>query len=202
MIKLPKYFFLFLLLSLCTWSAHAQKSLSSAQDIFSYSSSARTIALKPTPKAIMWRSVILPGLGQITNKHYWKVPIFYAGFAGTIYYFSISRTQYLDFKQAYIFRTDNDPSTIDNYDPVNGNAEIKYTSENQLKYLRDLHRRNMEVSVILTAGIYALNILDAYVSAHLREFDISDDLTMSLNTPFIYIRDNQKYFYSGFTLTF
>jgi len=108
----------------------------------------------------------------------------------------------MDFKQAFIYRTDNDPSTIDVYDPLYGTSQVRYSSENQLKYLRDLYRRNTEISVIITAGIYALNILDAYVSAHLRSFDISDDLSFSLGLPNIYRIKDSYFFASGLTLTF
>ena len=158
-------------------------------------------SLRPSPKAIMIRSAIIPGLGQISNRQIWKVPLFYSGFAASVYFLSFSRASYLDFRQAFIYRTDGDPNTIDVYDPVHGTASDRY-NETQLKFYRDQNRRNMELAVIITAGIYAFNVLDAFVSAHLRDFDISEDLSISLNIPSVFVYNNNTFFNTGITLKF
>ena len=71
-------------------------------------------------------------------------------------------------------RTDGNPQTIDIHDPLSSSNSEKY-NEAQLKIIRDFYHRNLEVTILATAGVYVLNLLDAYISAHLLDFDISDD---------------------------
>lgn len=149
----------------------------------------------------MYKSLILPGWGQISNRQYWKVPVIYAGFAASIYSLDFANKHYQDFRKAYVFRTDKDSATIDKYDPSLINGEPKY-SEQQLKIARDYYRRNLEISVMITAGIYILNVIDAYVSSELLKFDMSDDLSIQFLPPVISDFRRQKYFYSGINLTF
>jgi len=126
--------------------------------------------LKHSPQKAAFLSACLPGLGQAYNKKYWKIPIVYAGI-GTITVLAISNTNnYNDFKLAYKYRTDNDPLTIDNY--VN-----KYQKEDLLT-IKNYYRRNLEFTYIIGFAIYALNIIDATVDAHLFEFDMSDDISL------------------------
>jgi len=132
-----------------------------------------------TPKRTMIASAIIPGSGQIINKQWWKTPIVYAGLGACFYYFSYSRNKYISFRDAYIFRTDNDPSTIDIYDPLGGSYKYRYPEASQLKYYRDSYRRDLEFSLILTTGVYLLNIIDAYVGAHLKNFDIDDNFAIN-----------------------
>jgi hypothetical protein len=154
------------------------------------------------PKASMYKSLILPGFGQAANRQYWKIPVLYACFAVCIYSIDFANTYYQDFKTAYIKRMDGDSNTIDKYDPLNLTSnELKYTPE-QLKSARDYYRRNLELSVIVTAGFYFLNVIDAYVSAHLLNFDISDDLSIQLSVPVIYNYRNQNILMNGVVLKF
>ena len=122
-------------------------------------------------------SMILPGLGQAYNKKYWKMPIIYAGVAGLIYSIGFADKRYRDYREAYIMRTDTSASTIDKYDPQLINEERKY-SEEMLLELKGYYRKNRDLSYIGMAGLYLMNIIDAYVDAHFFNFDISDDLTL------------------------
>lgn len=131
------------------------------------------------PKTSTIASAIIPGTGQILNGQWYKTPFIYAGLGTCYYFFNTNRLNYLDFKEAYLLRTDNNPLTIDKYDPVNGTAKDRYEKATQLKSLRDYYRRNLELSLIATTGVYILNIIDAYVSAHLRSFDRMDDIGFS-----------------------
>ena len=143
-------------------------------------------SLKPkhSPKMATIMSACLPGLGQIYNKKYWKVPVIYAGL-GTLGYFLITNRQYyLEFKKAYQYRTDGDSTTIDKY------ANTTATPD-QLKQYRDYYRSNLELTVILTTGLYLINIIDATVDAHLFNFDVSDKLALNW-TPYIHT-DNYAY---------
>lgn len=118
-------------------------------------------------------STCLPGLGQIYNRKYWKVPIIYAGFGVLGYLIAFNTSYYLDFKCAYV-------------ESVNGNTNGNYAdlvnryTQSELISSREYYRRNLEISILVTALWYILNILDATVDAHLYSFNISKNLTMKL----------------------
>ncbi|MBI3501693.1 MAG: hypothetical protein HY063_07850 [Bacteroidetes bacterium] len=124
-----------------------------------------------SPKKAMIFSAVIPGLGQAYNKKYWKIPIVYATMGSTIYFFDFNNKLYRQYKQAYIYKTDNDPNTIDLY---------PYYDETQLKEQVAYYRRYRDLSVILTSLFYTLNIVDAYVDAQLKTFDVSDNLSMKI----------------------
>ena len=128
-------------------------------------------------------STIFPGAGQIYNKSYWRVPIVIGGLASTIYTIDWNNRGYQRFKTAYSLKVDyeKDPSKYPNGAPDEFRGA--YTSS-FLKNLKDSYRRNRDLCIILTAGVYLLNILDAHVDAHLQDYDISDDLTMNLEPYF------------------
>lgn len=124
-------------------------------------------------------ATICPGAGQIYNKSYWRVPIVLGGFATTIYCVDWNNRGYQRFKKAYRLRADYDKNP-GNYpggstDEFNGRYSATF-----LKNLRDSYRRNRDLCLILTAGMYVLQIVDAHVDAHLRDYDISDDLSMNV----------------------
>ena len=128
-------------------------------------------------------STICPGAGQLYNKSYWRVPIVIGGFATTIYCIDWNNRGYQRFKKAYRLRFDYDehPELYPNgsQDEFNGRYASSF-----LKNLRNSYRRNRDLCIILTAGIYILQIVDAHVDAHLRDYDISDDLSVEV-TPMI-----------------
>jgi hypothetical protein len=128
-------------------------------------------------------STICPGAGQLYNKSYWRVPIVIGGFATTIYCVDWNNRGYQRFKKAYRLRFDYDehPELYPNgsQDEFNGRYASSF-----LKNLRNSYRRNRDLCIILTAGIYILQIVDAHVDAHLRDYDISDDLSVEV-TPMI-----------------
>ncbi len=136
------------------------------------------VKVRHSPAKAAMYSGVLPGLGQAYNKKYWKIPIVYAGFAGLGYWISYNSRNYRDFRDAYRIRLDDDPNTIDRYDGQYSN--------NDLKTLKDFHKRNLDLSCILTAVWYAIGIIDATVDAHLFEFDISDNLSMKVQPVFDY----------------
>jgi hypothetical protein len=135
-------------------------------------------------KATMY-SAVLPGLGQIYNKKYFKVPIIYGGFIGLGYYIAFNNTRYLKFKQAYYDLNDNNPLTK-SYETTYPNASWDYTDKSNYDQYNqtfidniDYWRRNRDILIISTVGLYLLNILDANVDANFIDFDISEDLTMN-----------------------
>jgi len=123
----------------------------------------------PTKATIM--SACLPGLGQIYNRKYWKVPIIYAGFGVMTYFIYTNADEYLDFRCAYIESVNG---------ITNGNYEdlvARYTQQELLSAV-EYYRRNLEISVLITALWYVLNIVDATVDAHLFTYNISENLTL------------------------
>jgi hypothetical protein len=118
-------------------------------------------------------STMLPGLGQIYNGDYWKLPIIYGGLAFTGYLIDFNNQQYNRFRTAYDILKDGDPDTVDEF---NG----RYTEAN-LKYYRDSYRRSRDYAILFTALVYVLNIVDANVFAHLKDFDVNDNLSLHIN---------------------
>lgn len=125
-------------------------------------------------------ATICPGAGQIYNKSYWRVPIVIGGFATTIYCIDWNNRGYQRFKKAYRLRYDHElhPELYPNgsQDEFGGRYASSF-----LKNLRNSYRRNRDLCIILTAGIYLLQIMDAHVDAHMRDYDISDDLSVDIN---------------------
>jgi hypothetical protein len=123
----------------------------------------------PTKATIM--SACLPGLGQVYNKKYWKVPVLYAGFGLMTYFIYTNADQYLNYKCAYIESADG------NLNGSYSDLTQKYSTDDLLSN-REYYRRNLEISILITVVWYALNILDATVDAHLYTFNISENLTL------------------------
>lgn len=127
------------------------------------------------PKKATIYSAVLPGLGQAYNKKYWKIPIVYAGI-GTIFYFAdMNGDSYRDYRDAFDYKSG---LTTDVDDEIKSIAS-RYSSENLIT-IRDYYRRNMELSWIIMAVWYGVNIIDACVDAHFFEYDIGDDLTLKV----------------------
>lgn len=125
-------------------------------------------------------SAILPGLGQIKNKQIIKVPIIYAGLGTTLAIALYNQSQYIDLRDAYRIRIDGDSTTIDVYDINCGSGEVPLSNQRLLTF-RDEYKRDRDFFLILTGLVYGLNIIDAYVFAHLKSFEIDDNLTLKPN---------------------
>lgn len=126
----------------------------------------------PIPKRSALYSAILPGWGQVYNKQYWKLGLV-AGGAGVATGFIIfNNNQYQKYRNAYIARIDNDPTTVDEFVGLYQNED--------LNSLQKEYRQYLEYTVVFTFVGYTLNILDAYVGANLKSFDITDDISMQV----------------------
>ena len=130
-------------------------------------------------------STIFPGAGQVYNKSYWRVPIIIGGMASTIYTIDWNNRGYQRFRTAYSLKVDYEKNP-DKY--PNGAADEFHGaySSTFLKNLKNSYRRNRDMCILLTAGVYLLQIMDAHVDSHLQDFDISDDLSMNLEPYFGY----------------
>lgn len=136
----------------------------------------------PSPDRAVWMSALLPGLGQIYNRRYWKLPIVIGGFMGLGYATSWNNRQLQDYTQAYRDLTDSDPSTKSymNFFPPNTKEEDldKTWLTSVMQSRRDFYRRNRDLCIICCVGLYLLCMVDAYVDASLAHFDISPDLSI------------------------
>ena len=132
---------------------------------------------RPAKAAIM--SACLPGLGQIYNRKWWKVPIVYAGIGGIGYFSYRNFSEYRSYLHAYEYKTGDLPEgvTLTDYETQLAN---KY-AEGQLQTYKESYRRNFELFTILTVAWYGLNIIDAVVDGHLYTYDISDDLSINVD---------------------
>lgn len=131
-------------------------------------------------KATMF-SAVVPGLGQVYNEKYWKLPIIYGLTGVFIYAFDFNNEQYNKYKNAY---ADFEAEKIDRFEG--------YTDKDIILRLKDSYRRNRDLNVIAMAGIYMLNVIDATVDAHLFDYDISDDLSLNIQPSLMRSIDNQN----------
>ena len=134
--------------------------------------------LKPVhdPRKATLRSALIPGWGQAYNKQYWKIPLVYAivGIpAGTYVY---NNKWYKKSKFAYELRINKDSANFGKIDP-----KLQVLSTESLRFYRNEFRRSRDYSVLYTLLAWGLNVVDATVSGHLKEFDVSDDLSVTIN---------------------
>jgi hypothetical protein len=121
-------------------------------------------------KAIMYAAV-LPGLGQVYNKKYWKLPLVYGGFIGFGYGISFYQDAYTKYKADLFDVLESD---------VPGAVSPDGLNEEQLRRQVDKMRRERDFFIILMAGMYLLQMVDAHVDAHLKEFDLNPNLHVRL----------------------
>jgi hypothetical protein len=130
-----------------------------------------------TPKKAAIRSAILPGLGQIYNRKYWKVPLVYAAIGIPSAILAYNLTWYKRTREAYtILTTGGDPSGI--HPKLQG--YVLYNNTSGLQVLRNQFRRDVDYSILFVALFWGLNVVDASVDAHLKSFDVSPDLSLRM----------------------
>lgn len=128
-----------------------------------------------SPVKATWMSAALPGLGQYYNKKYWKIPIVYAGFGLLGYMISVNKKEYNKYRNAY-----SESYILGANASQSSNALVRDYTSAQLLSQREYYQRNLELSYILTAAWYVIQIVDAVVDAHLYNFDVSDDLSLQV----------------------
>lgn len=136
----------------------------------------------PNPNRAVWLSALFPGLGQIYNRRYWKLPIIVGGFMGLGYATSWNNSQLSDYTQGYRDLMDDDPNTksyMNFFPPTTNESDLdKNWLANTMKSRRDFYRRNRDLCIICCVGLYLLCMVDAYVDASLAHFDITPDLSI------------------------
>ena len=139
------------------------------------------------PKKAGLYSAILPGAGQVYTKQYWKIPIIYAGLITSAYYIKKNNDSYQLYKNTYLNRLNG--SNSDEFYGQYSNADLEILSNH--------YRRNREISILCFFGAYILNIVDASVSAHLFDYDVSNDLSLHIQ-PIYFSKENA----TGLSLSF
>jgi hypothetical protein len=133
------------------------------------------------PKVAAVRSAILPGLGQIYNRKYWKLPIIYGALGVAAGVFIYNLQNYKDTRFAYTAKYNASLPTATHEDTLLL-AQIKSPLEKYsletLRYYRDSYRRDIDYSVVIFIILWGLNVVDAAVDAHLKAFDVSPDLSL------------------------
>lgn len=154
------------------------------------------------PAKAAFYSAVLPGLGQAYNKSYWKIPLIYAT-GGVIGYFIYDNNKkYQGFAKALRVRLDGDPTTIDVYANTTGYYRAGQANDQgtiNLQRSRDFFRKYRDLDIILGVLAWGLNIMEAHVDAHLKAFDVSEDLSMHL-TPSLQHMAGTPSYATGFTL--
>lgn len=140
------------------------------------------------PSRAAFYSAIVPGLGQAYNKKYWKVPLVYGAMGTSLYFYFDNNKKYNQYRDAYKRRLAgfNDD-------------EFQYLDNDRLISAQRFYQRNRDLSLLITAAFYILNIVDANVDAHLKQFNVSDDLTV---VPDVYQADINEMPNIGITLNY
>ncbi len=149
---------------LCTTNAHAQYA-----DGYNIPDSA--FQEKHSPRRAAFLSAMIPGLGQVYNEKYWKVPIIYGGFTGLIYFTSYNNTIYQKYRRDFKYITDNDPNTNPIYVSNQANAQK----------LKNSWQRYRDLCIIGIGALYFLQIVDANVDAHFFNFTIDKNLAINID---------------------
>lgn len=144
----------------------------------------RDLNFNPDPTRAVWLSALFPGLGQIYNRKYWKLPIIVGGYMGLVYATSWNNNMLSDYTQAYRDIMDNDPSTnsyMNFFPPTTQESSLDKTwLTNVLQSRRNYYRRNRDLCIISMIGVYLLAMVDAYVDASLSHFDLTPELSIDV----------------------
>ncbi len=189
MLKYSVYSVLFFLLFSGCFSVRAQDVVTNVKK-----DTIVTSGIDPlSPAKAAFFSAVLPGLGQAYNKKYWKIPIVY-GAIGTGVYFYIDNRKLLDrYQTAYKQRIAGYP------DEFNGKDDNPYVSTDGLIRAQDVIIKNRDLSLFITIGLYALNIIEANVDAHLDDRVFTKNLTLR---PSIYVNPIDNKVVTGINLNF
>lgn len=188
---MPKNLFtctVFFLLQFCCITAFAQQKKdsvieTSVKDTAGYGKknplSFDTSAKKFNPRLATIRSALIPGWGQAYNKKYWKIPIVYGALGITAYIFFDNLDTYKKLRLAYKLRSDTNRLNDTLIDP-----RFSVLSTSSIRTYRNEYRQNVDYSVLFFLVFWGLNVVDATVDAHLKAFDVGDDLSLKIKPTF------------------
>lgn len=130
----------------------------------------KSYAARYDPRKALLYAAVLPGLGQIYNKKYWKLPLVYGGFYAIGYAINYYNDFFKEYKGYLFFNLENNLSE---------HPEVNLTTQ-QLRTIVDKSRRERDLMIILMGGMYLLQMIDAHVDAHLKEFDLNPNLQVQI----------------------
>lgn len=131
------------------------------------------LALENRSRLAVRRSAMIPGWGQITNNRWWKVPILYGGVVGLVISYDVAQSGYKEMLAEAQFRTLNNNQYL--YEKY-AKASTEWVIQS-----KDFYRRNRDLTILLSAGLYALNLIDAYVDGMMFRYNMEDDLSFKIN---------------------
>jgi len=169
---LKKHVYIFFILtSLTVFNSYCQENLIiKSKDTISF----KSITSNPlAPSKAAFYSAILPGLGQAYNKKYWKIPFVYAALGTGVYFYSNNNSNYNRARTAYKLRINEKP---DEFDGLNGNP---FLSEDALVSAQKGYKKDRDLSLLVTAGLYMLQIIEASTNAHLLQHNVDNSLTLN-----------------------
>lgn len=146
----------------------------------SYNSKIDSVLKNHSPRKAAIRSAILPGLGQIYNKKYWKLPIVYGalGISGSVFVYNLKWYRRTRFAYKAKDQASRNPPDSTNYNKIH--PALKNLDPNAIRSYRDEFRRNVDYSALFFMVLWGLNVVDATVDAHLKSFDVSPDLSFKV----------------------
>ena len=167
------------------WMAQTDSILTPVRPIDQYDVWVPTAeTFNPDPNRAVWMSALFPGLGQVYNRRYWKLPIIVGGYLGLGYATSWNNQMLTEYTRAYADLLDNDPSSnsyMDFFAPNVNESDIdKSWLQSLLRSRKNFFRRNRDLCIISMVGVYLLAMVDAYVDASLSHFDINPHLSMDV----------------------
>jgi hypothetical protein len=130
------------------------------------------LADEARPRIAARRSAIFPGLGQIYNKRWWKVPLVYGGFVGIGLVYEFNQRYYKTFLREAQYRQEA---------PEKANPAWAPYSDEGIIGIKDDYRRSRDLSILAGVAFYAVQIIDAYVDAKFFKFDVSNDLSLKVD---------------------
>jgi Family of unknown function (DUF5683) len=174
-----KFLIAFTTFFLClTWNAFSQATKDS-MPVAAADTVKKKLPEKFNPRKATIRSAILPGWGQLYNKRYWKLPLVWGALGTTAGVYFNNVGTYKKLREAYINLRDGNDSNNDLIDP-----QFKNLSEGAVRSYRDAFRQNIDYSVLFFILFWGLNVVDATVDAHLKAFDVNDNLSLYIKPGF------------------
>jgi len=171
-----KNLLLFIIFSFCFTALHAQvpDSIANKNTTAKDNKKKKTVE-KFDPRKATIRSAMLPGWGQLYNKKYWKAPLVWGalGVTAGVYFYNVKYYRLL--KNAYVYRSDTDTSNDNLVDP-----EFANLSTESIRSYRNSFRQNVDYSVLFFILFWGLNVVDATVDAHLKAFNVDDNLSLQI----------------------
>ncbi len=140
------------------------------------------------PSRAAFYSAVLPGAGQAFNKKYWKIPIVYAAIGTSIYSYNFNQKKYWSYRNSYKSRKA-------------GYSDDEYQNlildDDRLLDGAKFHKKNRDLSMVFIVGFYILNILDANIDSHLKQYNVNENLTIK---PYIESNSETRINSIGFSL--